>query len=127
MAQAVLTAPNGLLTTTELRAAAGGASEDQTEALSRLKDDDRVENTRRRVATRDGKSREASIWDPGGEAASDSAGVGMKCLSPEALGTPFNPCSPIRGRRGSGVERYPAGQPIRSSAQGLRMAYMGWR
>jgi hypothetical protein len=64
MAQAILTASRGFLTTTEVRAAAGGSRDRQTEALTRLEVDDRLQVTVEKVTTTDGKLRDSKVWRP---------------------------------------------------------------
>lgn len=67
MAQAILTAPKGYLTTGEVRVAVGGSSATQREALALLNDDPRVQAGTEKVATRDGKQRSAKVWRPSPE------------------------------------------------------------
>ena len=64
MAQAVLTAPRGYLTSTELRTAAGGGRDAQGEALTRLEADSRVVLRVEKVQTIDGKWRTSKVWRP---------------------------------------------------------------
>jgi hypothetical protein len=59
---AIATAPNGRLTTSELRAAIGGGKPRQTEVLDRLADDPRVRASVEKVQTSDGKKRDAKVW-----------------------------------------------------------------
>jgi len=64
--KAVLTAPRGYLTTTELRIAIGGRKERQTAAFAFLETDARVHAGVEKVQTRDGKSRDSKVWRPAG-------------------------------------------------------------
>ncbi len=64
MAQAILTAPKGFLTTSELRVAAGGGSGSQREAFALLEEDERVRVRVRKVETSDGRRRDARAWEP---------------------------------------------------------------
>jgi AAA domain len=61
---AVLTAPRRYLTTSELRAAVGGARDVQAEALELAEGDERIRVTVRRVQTKDGRHRDAKVWEP---------------------------------------------------------------
>lgn len=62
MAQAVLTAPRGYLTNTELRTAAGGGRDAQKEALTRLEGDARIILRAEKVQNTDGKWRTSKVW-----------------------------------------------------------------
>jgi hypothetical protein len=62
MAQAVLTAPRGYLTNTELRTAADGGRDAQKEALTRLEGDARVVLRAEKVQNTDGKWRTSKVW-----------------------------------------------------------------
>ena len=64
MTQAILTAPKGYLTTSEVRAAAGGARDRQSSALSLVGTDPRIASEVEKVQTRDGKLRDAQVWRP---------------------------------------------------------------
>jgi hypothetical protein len=61
---AVLTAPKGYLTTSELRVVVGGARDLQAEALELAESDERVRVGVRKVETKDGKHRNAKVWEP---------------------------------------------------------------
>lgn len=62
MVEAILTAPEGRLTTTELRAAVGGKASRQSEALGLLDSDSRVRGAPEKIQARDGKFRDAKVW-----------------------------------------------------------------
>lgn len=64
MAQAILTAPRGYLTTSEVRAASGGSRDTQREAFGILENDARVRMSVRKVETADGRKRDAKTWGP---------------------------------------------------------------
>jgi len=63
MAQAILTAPKGRLTTSELRVAVGGARDTQRGALEVLERDPRVRTVLRKLETADGRKRDAKVWE----------------------------------------------------------------
>lgn len=60
---AVLTAPKGYLTTSELRVVVGGARDLQAEALELAEGDVRIRVGVRKVETKDGKHRNAKVWE----------------------------------------------------------------
>ena len=64
MVRAIVTATDGSLTTSQLRAAVGGSTKRQTEAFERLADDIRVHVEVEKVRTKDGKFRDANVWRP---------------------------------------------------------------
>ena len=69
--QAILTAPKGYLTTSELRVLVGGRKERQTAAFALLGADARVRVGVEKVQTKDGKSRDSKVWRPAGGALGD--------------------------------------------------------
>jgi AAA domain-containing protein len=125
--EAILTAPRGYLTTTELRAAIAGAKDYQTKALALIEDDDRVRVAVRKVTTSDGKQRDSKVWEPGRwRGAVRMTNPSADGLLREGLllasGRQPLPTHPlIEGRMGSGVENRRPPQPIRDGADGLRM------
>lgn len=64
--QAVLTAPQGYLTTNELRAVTGGSRSHQKAAVELLADDERVGAGVEKVRTQDGRQRDSKVWRPAG-------------------------------------------------------------
>lgn len=66
MAEAILNAPDGYLTTTQLRVAVGGGTVNQREAFALLELDERVAMSFQRVMDKNGKHREAKVWRPAG-------------------------------------------------------------
>ncbi len=70
-AQAILTAPRGYLTTSELRMLIGGRKERQSAAFGLLGDDSRVRMGVEKVQTKDGKYRDSKVWRPAGGALGD--------------------------------------------------------
>lgn len=64
MVLAIGSAPRGYLTNGELRAAVGGRSERQREAMDLLVTDERVIGTTERVTAADGRARDAKVWRP---------------------------------------------------------------
>lgn len=94
-AQAVLTAPRGYLTTTELRVVIGGSKSHQTAALALLGVDSRVHAGVEKVQTRDGKFRDSKVWRPAGGALGDGfdfaadGGVNASTHPPIGVGDGF--------------------------------------
>lgn len=75
MVHAILTAPRGYFTNTELRTVVGGGRELQTEAFAKLEEDHRVEMQPERVPTgKDNKIRLSKVWRARGDGPSLEAG-----------------------------------------------------
>jgi hypothetical protein len=64
MAQAILTAPAGYLTQSQLWTVAGGHSDTQRDALDRLAEDDRVRMQVEKVRSEKGRVNNAKVWRP---------------------------------------------------------------
>jgi hypothetical protein len=83
MVQAILTVPQGYITTTNLRKAAGGNRDVQGEALEALKRDARVEMREEKVPTGiDNKMRKSKVWRPAAGShpeATDTSGADEIC------------------------------------------------
>ena len=94
-AQAILTAPRGYLTTTELRVVIGGSKSHQTAALALLGVDSRVHAGVEKVQTRDGKFRDSKVWRPAGGVLGDGfdfaadGGVNASTHPPIGVGDGF--------------------------------------
>jgi hypothetical protein len=73
MAEAILNAPDGYLTTSHLRTVVGGGAATQTEALALLDRSERVSCRVERVQAQDGRHRNAKTWRPVGS--SDPSGL----------------------------------------------------